>query len=163
MWWSDRRVASALLALWVATAGACGFRLAGTEPLPDYLSDIRLVADDTRSDLYLALERRLRERGVALSDDSTNVLSLRDVATGQRVLSVSARNIPREYEVFYGVRFTFDRNDMALIESETLTLTRDYTWNENEVLGKAREEAMVRAAIVEDLVNAILRQIASLG
>ena len=163
MWWSDRRAAQALLGLLIVTTSACGFRLAGTEPLPAYLTDIRIVADDTRSDLYLALERRLRERGVALSDDSANVLSLRGVVTGQRVLSVSARNIPREYEVFYGVSFTFDRDGLALVSRDNLTLTRDYTWNENQVLGKAREEAMVRSAIVEDLVNAILRQIASLG
>lgn len=160
---SSGRLAPLCVALAVATAAGCGFRLAGTEPLPAYLTDIRLVAEDTRSDLYVALERRLLRRGVRVSADSTNVLSLRDVATGQRVLSVSARNIPREYEVFYTVSYVFERNGEQLVSRDGFTLTRDYTWNETQVLGKEREQELLREIIVDDLVNTILRQIATLG
>ena len=82
--------------------------------------------------------------------------------TGERILSVSVRNIPREYEVYYTVAYNFRRNGELLLERPSLTLTRDYTWSETEVLGKTREERQLRALIVDDLVDTILRQLASL-
>ena len=140
----------------------CGFQLAGQRPLPDYLTRIAIDTDDTRSDVYLALERRLLDRDIVIDPQSTNRLELGAVQTGERILSVSVRNIPREYEVYYTVAYNFRRNGELLLERPSLTLTRDYTWSETEVLGKTREERQLRALIVDDLVDTILRQLASL-
>jgi outer membrane lipopolysaccharide assembly protein LptE/RlpB len=43
-----------------------------------------------------------------------------------------------------------------------LTLTRDYTYDSTLVLGKAREEQMLREAIVADLVRIVMKQLATL-
>lgn len=146
----------------VLLSSGCGFQLAGQQPLPNYLTRIAIETDDTRSDVYLALERKLLERGVIIDPQSANRLELGSVQTGQRILSVSVRNIPREYEVFYTVGYNFRRNGELLLERPSLTLTRDYTWSETEVLGKTREERQLRALIVNDLVDTILRQLSSL-
>jgi outer membrane lipopolysaccharide assembly protein LptE/RlpB len=45
---------------------------------------------------------------------------------------------------------------------QSLTRTRDYTYDETLVLGKAREEELLREAIVDDLVEVILKQLSSL-
>ena len=45
---------------------------------------------------------------------------------------------------------------------QTLTLTRDYTYDSTLVLGKAREEELLRDAIVDDLVRIVLKQISTL-
>ncbi|MEL6869837.1 MAG: LPS assembly lipoprotein LptE [Pseudomonadota bacterium] len=139
----------------------CGFQLAGQASLPAELQRIALIADDTRSEIYLALERELGERGVVLDRKAAHVLTLTRVETGQRVLSVSARNIPREFEVYYTVGFNLLRDGQALIDQPNLTLTRDYQWSELEVLGKVREERLLREMIVADLVDTILLQIAT--
>ena len=153
--------------LWPAFAAllltGCGFRLAAPQPLPPGFATIAVETDDTRSDLYLALEREFAARGVRIDADSPNRLELADVETGQRVLSVSARNIPREFEVFYTVSYRFQRDRQLLLDRPLVTRTRDYIWDETQVLGKLREERRLRALIVDELVETILRQIASVA
>jgi len=43
-----------------------------------------------------------------------------------------------------------------------LTLTRDYTYDSTLVLGKAKEEQLMRDAIVDDLVRIVLKQISAI-
>ena len=162
MSWSDLRAAAFAAIAAVALAG-CGFQLAAQQPLPEGFDTIAVEIDDTRSDLYLALERALAQRGVTIDPDSPNRLAISDIDTGQRVLSVSARNIPREFEVFYTVSYSFRRDRQILLERPGVTLTRDYIWDETQVLGKLREERRLRALIVDDLVETILRQVASVA
>ena len=82
--------------------------------------------------------------------------------TGQRVLSVSARNVPREFEVFYTVMYDLKTEKESLLDPRSQTLTRDYTWDETQVLGKEKEEQLMREAIVDDLVRTILIQLSAL-
>ncbi|MFQ5983858.1 MAG: LPS assembly lipoprotein LptE, partial [Woeseiaceae bacterium] len=85
-----------------------------------------------------------------------------DDYTDHRVLSVSARNLPREYEVYYTIDYSVESGDETIMEPQSLTLTRDYTYDETLVLGKAREEELLREAIVDDLVRIVLKQLSSL-
>ena len=105
------------------------------------------------------------ESGVQLVDsqaDATAVFTVSYDATDQRVLSVSARNVPTEFEVFYIVEYALDAGEKNLLEVQTLSLTRNYTYDPTLVLGKAREEELLRDAIVDDLVRIILKQISTL-
>ena len=79
--------------------------------------------------------------------------------TGQRVLSVSARNTPREYEVFYAVTFSLESQGSNLIETESLVVTRSYTYNEAQVLGMGAEEQVLRESLAQDLARQVLRRI----
>jgi LPS-assembly lipoprotein len=78
------------------------------------------------------------------------------------VLSVSARNVPTEYEVFYTITYSLDSGANSLMPQQTMTLTRDYTYDPNLVLGKAREGELLREAIVDDLVRIVMKQISTL-
>ncbi len=121
--------------------------------------------DDRSSQFYRALREQLMRAGVDLVDsaaESTATLSITFDETDQRVLSVSARNVPTEYEVYYTIRYGIDDGMRNLLESQTLTVTRDYTYDSRLVLGKAREEELLRKAIVEDLVRIVLKQIATI-
>lgn len=89
-----------------------------------------------------------------------NIITIHRDETGRRVLSVSARNVATEYEVFYRLSYSFineERNSNA----EELELTRSYTFNENLVLGKSQEEEVLIEALASDLVRLMLRQISS--
>jgi len=78
------------------------------------------------------------------------------------VISVSARNVPREYEIYYTIIYELNTDEATLMEERTQTLTRDYTFDETLVLGKAREEEVLRDAIADDLVRIVLIQLSSL-
>jgi LPS-assembly lipoprotein len=82
--------------------------------------------------------------------------------TGQRVLSVSARNVPTEFEVFYTVAYGLSTESDVLLAPRSQTLTRDYTWNETLVLGKEREGEILREAIADDLVRLVMIQLSGI-
>jgi outer membrane lipopolysaccharide assembly protein LptE/RlpB len=70
--------------------------------------------------------------------------------------------VPREYEVYYTIYYTVRNGEQVLLQPQLQTLTRDYTWDETQVLGKAREEDLMREAIVDDLVRIVLIQLSAL-
>lgn len=124
-----------------------------------------LAADDRHSPFYQRLRDQFQTAGVDLVDsptEATAVFSILSDETDQRVLAVSARNVPREYEVYYIVSYSLESGQLMLMEPRTQTQVRDYTWDETEVLGKSREEQLLRDAIVEDLVRVVMIQLTAL-
>jgi len=121
--------------------------------------------DDRNSLFARELHAQLQRADVDIVDTATAAtarLSITYEETDQRVLSVSARNVPTEYEVYYTIQYAIDAGARTILESQTLTVTRNYTYDSTLVLGKAREEELLRDAIVEDLVRIVLKQIATL-
>lgn len=124
-----------------------------------------IAAVDPRSLFYRELHASLKSSGINLVDnaaDATATFTISFDETDQRVLSVSARNVPTEYEVYYTIEYALDGGAERLLEYQTLTLTRDYTYDPTLVLGKDREEQLLREAIVDDLVRIVLKQISTL-
>ena len=120
---------------------------------------------DKHSLFHRELRLQLQAAGVELvdaPDNSTAILSIRIDETNQRVLSVSGRNVPTEYEVYYTVEYSIASGEKVLLSPQDITLTRDYTYDTTKVLGKSREEAVLREAVVKDLVRTVLKQISSL-
>jgi len=153
------------LLLFVSAMSACGFHLQGAVTIPRDMERTYIETVDRHSLFYRELRLQLKAAGVQLVDssaDATAIFSILVDDTDQRVLSVSARNVPTEYEVYYSVRYSLTGEERRLLESQFVTLTRDYTYDETLVLGKALEEDQMRNAIVADLVRIVLRQIASL-
>ena len=144
---------------------ACGFQMRGAASVPPEMARTYIAADDQRSLFYRRLRDSLRGIGVNVVDspvEATATFSIVSDIAGQRVLSVSARNVPREFEVFYTVLYSLQTEDATLLEARSQTLTRDYTWDETRVLGKEKEEALLREAIVDDLVRIVLIQLSAI-
>ncbi len=154
-----------LLLLPVMLLAACGFQMRGAASVPPEMARTYIAADDQRSLFYRRLRDSLRGIGVNVVDspvEATATFSIVSDIPGQRVLSVSARNVPREFEVFYTVLYSVQTEDATLLEARSQTLTRDYTWDETRVLGKEKEEALLREAIVDDLVRIVLIQLSAI-
>lgn len=145
--------------------GGCGFQLQGALSAPAEMQRTYLAAEDRYSPFYRQLREQLLAADVQLVDlptEATATLTILVDETDQRVLSVSARNVPTEYEVYYSVEYAISSREKSLLPPQFVTLTRDYTYDETLVLGKAREEELLRDAIVLDLVRIVLKQIGSL-
>jgi len=143
----------------------CGFQLQGALTMPAEMQRTYLDPVDKHSLFHRELRLQLQAAGVELvdtPDNSTAILSIRIDETDQRVLSVSGRNVPTEYEVYYTVEYSLASGEKVLLSPQDITLTRDYTYDTTKVLGKSREEAMLREAVVKDLVRTVLKQISSL-
>jgi len=144
---------------------ACGFHLQGAFAPPAGMERTYIASNDRFSPFLRAFENELRAAGVELSESATDATATFTISfdeTAQRVLSVSARNVPTEYEVFYTIAYRLDAGAATLLPQQTLTLTRDYTYDSTLVLGKAREEELLREAIVQDLVRIVMKQISTL-
>ncbi len=151
------------LAISLLLAG-CGFQLRSQPDIPPEMLRTYISANDSYSLFYRAFRDELEKAGVEVVSspaEATAVFSILIDDTNRRVLSVSARNVPREYEVYYTIHYSVENGNRSIIEPQSLTLTRDYTYDETLVLGKAREEELLRQAIVDDLVRIILKQLSS--
>ncbi len=149
----------------VVLLSGCGFHLQGALTTPVEMERTYIAPAERYSPFHRELRLQLQAAGVELVDsavDATAILTISIDDTDQRVLSVSTRNVPTEYEVYYTIEYALDSGENSLLARQLLTLTRDYTYDETLVLGKAYEEAMIREAIVKDLVRVVLKQISAL-
>ena len=80
----------------------------------------------------------------------------------QRTLAVSARNIPTDYELTYTVTFAVHGPDAELLAPQTITLSRDYSFEENVLLAKEHEADILRAQMARDLVSMAMHRLARL-
>jgi LPS-assembly lipoprotein len=143
----------------------CGFQMRGTRSVPAEMSRTYIETADRHSLFYRQLRADLLSADVELVEsplDASATFSIISDITGQRVLSVSARNVPREFEVFYTVMYSLKTEKETLLDPRSQTLIRDYTWDETEVLGKEKEEQLMREAIVGDIVRTVLIQLSAL-
>lgn len=143
----------------------CGFHLQNELTTPSEMQLTYIDAIERNSLFHRELRSQLQAARVALvdsPDEATAILAISVDETDQRVLSVSARNVPTEYEVYYSIEYALISGENSLLAPQFLTLTRDYTYDETLVLGKAREEDLMRNSIVQDLVRIVLKQISSL-
>lgn len=164
MWSSERvrRVLAALLLVPVLLLAGCGFQFRGTPEFPPQMAVIHIAAADRYSPFYRELVTVLRRSDVTLTDDpagARTVLKILSDDTGRRLLSVTARNVPAEYEVYYRVRFSVDVDGVETVPLEQLALTREFAFDENAVLGKSGEEEIIREAIASDLVGLVTRRL----
>ena len=164
----SRRIPSARAAAVLGAVlllGGCGFRLAGSDPLPAVLAQPHLSVKDPYTDFAREFEHQLKNGGAALQDiraKSTATIEVTRDQVEQRTLSVSARNIPTEYELTYTVTIAVQGPDREILKPQTLTLSKDYSFVENELLAKEHEADTLRRQMARDLVAIAMRRLTSL-
>ena len=144
---------------------ACGFRLAGSDPLPGVLARPYLSLKDPYTDFSREFEHQLKNSGATLQvvrANSTATIDVTKDVVEQRTLSVSAKNTPTEYELIYTVTFTVQGTDKELLAPQTISLSRDYSFEENVLLAKEHEADILRQQMARDLVSIAMRRLTSL-
>ena len=144
---------------------SCGFRLQGAVDLPPEVRRVYVATADELTPFAVELRDALSRNGATLAPTAgvaDAVVRVRTDRTGRRVLSVSARNTPEEFEVFYIVDYSIDRGGKEAVPSQTLELTRSYAFDEADLLAKDREEDILREAMARDIAGLIVRRLGSL-
>ena len=172
MWSSDRSIAGRRSAARWATIAAvavlvsgCGFRLAGTAPLPALLARPHLSLSDPYSDFARVFGQQLRASGAILEASDATATATVDVSRDtveQRVLSVSAQNIPTEYLLIYTVTYSVRRAGKVVLPPQTISLSQDYSFSEQAVLAKEHEADRLRRQMARELAAIAMRRIAGL-
>jgi LPS-assembly lipoprotein len=157
-----KRVALAL-APFLLVAG-CGFHLQGRVALPRSLANARIEASDQQTDFYSSLRAALYAAGARLDVPAADAATIRilDDTSGERILTVSARNTPTAYLLSYHVKVAVEYQGRELLTAEEHTLTREYSYDETAQLAKGRESDMLRQALADDLVALVMHRLAAL-
>ena len=158
------RALAAFLASLVLLA-ACGFRLQGAEVRLDHLGGLYLAVPDDLSPFAVELRQGLARSGARLAPSAGEadvVIRVQAERTGRRVLAVSARNTPTEFEIYYNLEYSVDRRGQEVVPVQRLERERNFSFDEGQLLAKGHEEDVLREAMARDLADLVLRRLASL-
>ena len=152
---------SLICLLAAALLAGCGFELRGQMSLP---ADIRQIHVQGPAVLRNEMEVALTGSGVAVAAERAAadvVLSLESDHFNRRVLSVDANTgKEREFELVYVVEFRATRGSgESLLPSQRVSLLRDYVFDADAVIGKSREEDVLRQEMRRDAAQQILRRL----
>jgi len=142
----------------------CGFHLQGRQPLPPAFGNTYIDTRDEQTDFVQDLRKALIASGskvIRTQGSSGATISVHEDELTERILSVSARNIPTEYELTYRVEFSVKADGKEVIEREEISATRDISFDEAQLLAKEREQEILREALARDLVALVMRRLAA--
>jgi LPS-assembly lipoprotein len=156
--------AALLLALLLS---ACGFKLRGTDGSYNMpFHSIYLAFPDT-SALGTELKRNLRAGdGIVIADKPEQAEAQFDVVSesrGKSIQSLNSQGRVREYLLTYTLVFKVrDAKGQPLLAPTEITLRRNLAFNEQQVLAKESEEALLYRDMQSDLVQQIMRRLAAI-
>ncbi len=150
----------AALAIAFALAG-CGFQLRGQTTLPFatlYVPGTTALAVELKRNIASGTQTKLVE-----SADKAQAQLIMSVDQREKViLSFNSAGRVREFQLKYkfGFRVVDTRGREFLPENE-ITLTRDISFNDAQVLAKETEEALLYRDMQSDMVQQVLRRLAT--
>jgi len=146
---------------------ACGFQLRGEARLPVAMDQTHLSASDRTSAFVRELERLLTANGVTLVDsgiDSAASLVIAGQRMRREALTIAGDARVREFVLIFEVTLSVtDGAGRALIPEETLRLSRDYSFDEQEILAATREEEFLRADLRQSMAARVMRRLEAIG
>ena len=159
------RIAILIVLLAGVSLTSCGFRMQGIGRFPESLATTYIDTADRYTVFYRDLRAELKQGGVQVVDSPVNanaIIRIEKDSSGQNVLTISARNVPTEYNVFYSVSYSVWVNSEEALPVQALGLNQSYTYNENTVLGKNRERDAILNALAAQLVRQVAQQLSFL-
>ncbi|ENO89733.1 LPS assembly lipoprotein LptE [Thauera linaloolentis] len=141
----------------------CGFKLRGPQRL-----DFATVHINTSelSELGASLRRLIATSGsTTVVDDPAQAdarLQILADNRGREILSLTGAGKVREYQLTQILRFQLlDKGGKALIPPTTISASREFTFDDSQVLGKEQEETLLYNDMQQDLLQQLMRRLAS--
>jgi LPS-assembly lipoprotein len=156
---SSSKAAFAAAALLLA---GCGFQLRGVAEVPFE----SLYLPNATSGIALDLKRNIQAgTRVKVVDDAKGaeaVMHFTEETRQKEILSLTGTGRVREFQLRYRVGFRVSDNKGGdYVPQNTIILTRDVTFNDTEILAKEQEEQLLFRDMQSDMVQQIMRRLAS--
>jgi len=144
---------------------ACGFQLKGAIDIP--YSRLYIASPSPDSQLGAALRRQIRahqpEILVGSAGEATGVFRELSNHREREITVLNADGRAREYQLRLVYSFRVETpSGQALSPANNIRLTREVTYDDNQVLSKEQEEEFLWRDMENDLVQQILRRLATL-
>lgn len=139
---------------------ACGFQLRGSAQLP--FSTLHVIGAGN-TPLGQELRRALRASNVRLEDTPEQAEASLQILSELRerlILSLGGQGRVREYTLRYRLAYRLTSAKSGVITPATeILLKRDISFNDNEVLAKESEEALLYRDMQSDAVQQLIRRL----
>jgi LPS-assembly lipoprotein len=159
------RLLRSLVALALASLAACGFRLQGEAQMPEGVNSVYIATEDSLTPFAVEMTEALERSGAVLAGSAEAadvVLRIQRDRKGRRVLSVSSRNTPQEYEIYYWIDYSISRGGVEVTPVQRLEQRRSITFETAQLLAKDREEEILQEAMAQDIADLVLRKLEAL-
>ena len=145
----------------VMTLSSCGFKLRGQVAIP---FQTIFIAAPGYSVFVNDLERAIRSgsatRIVVNRDEAEAVLDILGEAQEKHILSLSSAGRVREFELRYRIAYRLtDKASIDLAPPGEISLRRDMTYDDTQVLAKESEEVLLYRDMKADAVQQMLRRL----
>jgi LPS-assembly lipoprotein len=146
---------------------ACGFQLRGSSGNADLPFKTIYIGLPENSSLGVELKRNIRTsigtQVVREKKDAQAILEVLDEVRDRQVLSLNSQGRVREYSLIYKLRFrVVDNAGAEFLPSTEITLKRDMSFTESQLLAKQSEEELLFRDMQTDLVQQLLRRLTAI-
>ncbi|MDQ7968051.1 MAG: LPS assembly lipoprotein LptE [Oxalicibacterium faecigallinarum] len=146
---------------------ACGFKLRGSLLGNDLPFKTLYIEIPPTSTLGVELRRNIRGSGEVqlkeIREEAEAILAVTSETREKVILSLNSQGRVREFAIHYRVTIrVLDNKNAELLPPTQISLRRDVTYNEDQVLAKEAEEVMLYKDMQSDAVQQILRRVASI-
>jgi len=140
----------------------CGFRLRGTASVPFETIHVPGATAGIALDLKRNIETGTRARVVDDPKAAQALLQVTEESRSREILSLTSAGRVREFQLRYRVGFrVVDGKGGEFVPASVIQLTRDMTYSDAEILAKEQEEQLLFRDMRSDMVQQILRRLAS--
>ncbi len=139
---------------------ACGYHLRGALELPANLKNVYVEGGSVP--LLDQFKQSLKSTSAQLSTTRKGaglVIKVFNEDFSRRVLSLSSRGKSNEFELLYRLDYEFaNASDAKLMEQQTVEIRREYYNDQQFVIAKDNEEAVIRNEMYQQAVNTIVNR-----
>jgi LPS-assembly lipoprotein len=150
------------IVLLAAIIAGCGFKLRGSSANLPYKS--MYIALPETADVRIWLQRYIRSSGateiVDNAKDAEAVFQQVQDSRVKTILTVNTQGRVTEYRLLLNYSFrVVDAKGRELVSANEISLSRDITYSDSNVLAKDLEEGLLWRDMNNDLVNQIMRRL----
>lgn len=144
---------------------ACGFHLRGSIDIP--YTRLYIASPEVSTSLGAALRRQIRAHQpdilVETGKDADAIFRQVSTQREREITVLNADGRAREYQLrlFYSFRVETPAGQ-PLMPVSSILLTREIIYDDNQVLSKAQEEGLLWQDMERDLIQQIMRRLASM-
>ena len=141
---------------------SCGFTLRGNIELPNNVKKIS-ISSISFSPLVVSISDSLRNSNIQITNSKNKSLYRINIISEnlkRRQLSINAAGRVNEYEIIYDVSFQVsppsEKSDI-----ETITLYRDYSFDENNIMGNVDREEYIKNEMIATAATLIYNRLSA--
>lgn len=154
---------------WILLAwflSGCGFHIQQRVELPPEMMLTRLEVQAPYSEFARRLEIQLEQNGVRIVRDADDaaILEVPQNQVRREIQSIGDNARVREYMLRHTVQFRLlDGHGKEMIPMQTMEQTRVYSFDQQDILSKEREDEFLREELSDALARMVVRRLGTYG